>query len=163
MGNDVKVDLAGSVGFDQTLKMTAAVPVTGAMLGNQAALQEIVGGTKIGVPIGGTMMRPAIDGQALRVGLKEQSREIIKRGASRGASQLLDRAIGTRGAAAGAATGGDPAGQLIDRFTGGRGASAGAGTGAEGAPASPIPRDLKGLEQEALRRLIPSRRNPRPR
>ena len=65
MGNDVKVDLAGSVGFDHTLKMRAAVPITGAMLGNQAALQEIVGGTRVGVPIGGTMTHPAIDQQAL--------------------------------------------------------------------------------------------------
>ena len=79
--------------------MKAAVPVTGAMLGNQAALQEIVGGTRVGIPIGGTMTHPAIDRQAIRVGLKDQSREIIKRSATRGAGQVLDRVTGTRGAA----------------------------------------------------------------
>jgi translocation and assembly module TamB len=163
MGNDVKVDLAGSVGFDHTLKMKAEVPVTGAMLGNQAALQEIVGGTRVGIPIGGTMTHPAIDQQALRVGLRDQSREIIKRSATRGVGQVLDRVSGTRGAAGGSGSGANPAAQLLDRFTGTRGAGAGAGTGSEGAPAGSIPRDLRGLEDEALRRLLPTRRNARPR
>ena len=136
MGNDVKVDLAGSVGFDQSLKMKAAVPVTGAMLGNQAALQEIVGGTRVGIPIGGTMTHPAIDRQALRVGLKDQSREIIKRSASRGVGQVLDRVTGTRGAA-----GRRPVRRRIRplncsiAFTGTRGA--GAGPGRKGLPPRP--------------------------
>ena len=74
---------------------------------------------------------------------------------------MLDRVTGTRGAAAGTGSEGNPAAQLLDRFTGTRGA--GAATGSDAAPAATIPRDLRGLEDEALRRLLPTRRNARAR
>lgn len=122
---DVQIALDGSVGFDGTLALRAGVPVTGAMLGGDTgALGQIVGGTRVGVPIGGTFARPQIDRGALQVGLRDVSRSMLQRGAAFGASELLDLI----GAAPEASAEGE-------------------------APQQPG-RDLERLPQEALRRLL---------
>ncbi|MBY0398263.1 MAG: hypothetical protein K2X91_17600, partial [Thermoleophilia bacterium] len=87
---DVTVAMEGSVGFDQTLDLRASVPVTRGMLGldRVAQIDELVGGTRVTVPIGGTVKRPRIDRRGLQVALKDLSKGLINRGISRGASEL---------------------------------------------------------------------------
>jgi translocation and assembly module TamB len=73
------------------------VPVTGAMLGRDKALQNLVAGTTIPVPIGGTLSHPKPDRRALGAALKEVSKSIFKRGAEQEANELLKRLTGERG------------------------------------------------------------------
>ena len=83
--------LGGSVGFDQTLALQASVPVSGRMIGRDAAVKQIVGDTNISVPIGGTISRPAIDRAAFRVALRDVARSMARRGVQSEAGRLLDR------------------------------------------------------------------------
>jgi translocation and assembly module TamB len=91
LARDLRVDLAGSVGFDQTVRMKATLPVTGRMLGRNEIAEQIVGGTKITVPIDGTLSRPSLDRRALQVALREAARSLVSRGIETGAGMLLDR------------------------------------------------------------------------
>jgi hypothetical protein len=91
LGPKVQIVLDGSVGFDGTLALRAGVPITASMLGNQALLGEAVDGTRVAVPIGGTLSRPGIDQRALQVALREAGRSMLRRGAEAGAEGLLQR------------------------------------------------------------------------
>lgn len=90
--DEIRIALDGTVGFDGSLALRAGVPVTAAMLGgDRSMLGEIVGGTRVGVPIGGTLSRPRLDRSAMQAGLRDAGRSMLKRGAQAGAAQLLDR------------------------------------------------------------------------
>lgn len=93
LANDLKAEIAGSIGFDRTLALRASLPVTPRMLGNSAVVQEFAGGTNITVPIGGTISRPIIDRAGLRVALKDAARSMLKRGARAEADRLLERVL----------------------------------------------------------------------
>jgi len=125
------VSLDGSVGFDESLDMKANVPITKGMLGSAAGLDDLVGDGKITVPIEGTVSHPRINKQALQVAVRELARNVIKRDVSREASRFLDKL-----------------GPAPD-------AKGGAGAGPGG-----IPTDLKGLENQLLRRVLPGGRKP---
>lgn len=127
---DATVALEGSVGFDQTLDLKASVPITRGMLGARAGLDDLVGDRRVVVPIGGTVARPRVNKQALQLALRELSRSVLKKELSRGAADLLNRL----GPPPDAAPGGD-----------------------RGAGPQP-PADMKGLEDELLRRVLPRRR-----
>ncbi len=71
---DTQIALAGSVGFDSTLHLRASVPITKAMLGIKGTAGELIDGTKIDVPIGGTLSNPTIERRALQVGLRDAGR-----------------------------------------------------------------------------------------
>jgi translocation and assembly module TamB len=130
---DAKIALEGSVGFDQSLKMVATVPITSNMIGvRSGAIDRAIGGKTVAVPIGGTVSRPRVDERALRVALKELSGSVLNRELSEKASKFLDRLAPP------------PA--------------AGDGTGA----GSGLPTDAKGLE-DAFRQFIkPRRSQPNP-
>lgn len=88
-GPDVRVELAGSVGFDTTVALEASVPLTSGMLGRDELANELAGGERIGVPIGGTLARPRLDRAAFQVALRKLSGQVLKRAAGRGAGELL--------------------------------------------------------------------------
>ena len=88
---NAKIALEGSVGFDETLDLRAGVPITRGMLGQAAGLDEVVGGRRVTVPIGGTVSHPKVNRQALRVALGQLSRDVLKGEATREGSRLLDR------------------------------------------------------------------------
>jgi len=102
---DAAISLEGSVGFDQTLDLRASVPITQGMLGARSGLDQIVGDSRVTVPIDGTVKSPRVNRQAFQVALKELSKTALKREMSRGASQLLDK-LGPPAAAGGGAGGG---------------------------------------------------------
>ncbi len=90
IGKVTEIALEGSVGFDRTLALRASVPVTSAMLGN-SVVGDIVDGTRITIPIGGTLSKPKIDRDALRVALQDTGKDLLRRGMTRGALELLNR------------------------------------------------------------------------
>jgi translocation and assembly module TamB len=102
--DDMKATVAGSVGFDKTLALKAVVPVSPRMLGGDAVVKQVVGGTNVTIPIGGTITHPIIDRNGLRLALKEAARSMIRRNAREEAGRLLDRVLppGERGGAGGA-------------------------------------------------------------
>jgi translocation and assembly module TamB len=87
----VQVDFDGSVGFDGALALRAGVPLNAAMLGNNQLVNEIVDGTRVGLPIGGTLSRPVLDRRALEVALREAGRTMVKRGVQAEAGQMIRR------------------------------------------------------------------------
>ncbi|WP_169977115.1 AsmA family protein [Tautonia rosea] len=85
----VALQFEGSVGLDQTLAMRVGVPLSERLLGGQQVLNDVLGGTRVGVPIGGTLGQPRLDQEAFRIGLRQQGGRLIGRGAAVGAGQLL--------------------------------------------------------------------------
>jgi translocation and assembly module TamB len=135
VSRDAKVGIDGSVGFDQTLDLRATVPITRAMLGAAAGLQGLVGDQKVVVPISGTVSNPRVNRRALQLALRELSRNVFKKELSGGANGLLKRLE----------TAVDDPG----------------GAGSNAAPAG-IPADMKGLQDQLLRRFAPRSRSSAP-
>ena len=91
IGDLTRIEMAGWVDFDRNLSITATLPVTPAMLGNNPLLSDIVAGAKVRLPISGTLDRPEIDREAFTVNLQELGKSLLTRGATRGAMELLMR------------------------------------------------------------------------
>ena len=91
IGDLTRIELAGWVDFDRNLALTATLPVTPAMLGNNPLLSDIAAGTQIRLPVGGTLSRPTIDRDAFAAGLRDVGKSLLNRGATRGALELLMR------------------------------------------------------------------------
>src|SRR5205807_10068877 len=90
LNHDVRIDVQGSIGFDQSLAMTARVPVSPKMLGNQPGLDKLLGGEgAISVPIGGTLAHPTIDQKAVRIGLRDVGKSLLKGGGEKQERDLL--------------------------------------------------------------------------
>jgi translocation and assembly module TamB len=112
---EIQFKLDGSVGLDSTLALRAGVPLSARMLGRQEAVTEILGGTVVGVPIGGTMSRPVLDRAAFQVALRQSAGQVINRAAARGANELLKGLVGDAPLPGAASEGGTPApGNLED-------------------------------------------------
>ncbi len=92
VGGLTRIELAGWVDFDRNLALTATLPVTAAMLGNNPLLSDIAAGTQVRLPIGGTLSNPKVDREAFTAGLKDLGKSLLTRGATRGALELLMRA-----------------------------------------------------------------------
>jgi translocation and assembly module TamB len=91
LGRLTQIELDGWVDFDRNIALTASVPVTPAMFGNNPVLGAIVEGTKIKVPIRGTLRKPEIDRDAMNVAMKDLGRTLLERGATQGVVELLQR------------------------------------------------------------------------
>jgi translocation and assembly module TamB len=96
LGNLTELNIGGWVDFDRNLRLTASLPFTRKMVGNVALLGDIVEGTKVSVPISGTLDRPKIDGDAMALGLKDLGKTMLERTAGRGASELFMRLLRPR-------------------------------------------------------------------
>ena len=91
LGNLTRIELEGWVDFDRNLALTASVPVTSAMVANIPLLNEIVAGTRIEVPIGGTLDAPKVDRGAANLALKDLGKDLLGRTAVQGAAELFRR------------------------------------------------------------------------
>jgi translocation and assembly module TamB len=96
IGDLTQIELAGWVDFDRNLALTATLPVTPAMLGNNPLLSDIAAGSRVSLPIGGTLDHPSIDQDAFKANLQELGKTLLTRGATRGAMELLMRLIQPR-------------------------------------------------------------------
>ncbi|MHC5536972.1 hypothetical protein ACYOEI_01705, partial [Singulisphaera rosea] len=93
LGKLTHVELEGWVDFDRKVNLTASVPLTPAMVGNRPLLGNVLDGTRVRVPIRGTLQKPEIDREALNLALKDLGKTLLERSAVQGASQLLQRLI----------------------------------------------------------------------
>lgn len=96
IGGLSRIELEGWVGFDRTMALTASLPVTSALLGNQMLLADIAAGTTVKVPLRGTLSQPEIDREVLAIHMKDLAKTLLKRGAMRGAAELLMRRARTK-------------------------------------------------------------------
>lgn len=93
LGKLTHVELEGWVDFDRNLDLTASIPLTPAMVGNRPLLGNVLDGTRVRVPIRGTLQKPEIDREALNLALKDLGKTLLERGAVEGATKLLQRLI----------------------------------------------------------------------
>ncbi|WP_435011154.1 hypothetical protein P12x_002452 [Tundrisphaera lichenicola] len=91
---DAKVGLDGSVGFDKSLDLQASVPLSSRMLGLDARFDKSVSGTRLAIPIRGTMSHPAIDRRGLAVAIREAAKKAVGNGLKAEAAGFLDRVAG---------------------------------------------------------------------
>ena len=94
VNRETQIALAGSVGFDKTLQLRATMPLSAKMLGRDETVQQLLAGTQVTVPIGGTLSKPGIDRQALQATLRQAMQQVARRGLEAGAGRLLERALG---------------------------------------------------------------------
>ena len=80
--------MQGSIGFDNTLDFIARVPVTDRMVGRDA--YNILQGTTIRVPIGGTTSRPRIDETALQQATGDLMQQALRKNLEKSAQDLLN-------------------------------------------------------------------------
>ncbi len=82
----------GSVGFDESLKMLAEVPINARLLGADLSLGALEG-QMLQIPISGTLSKPKLDRSALRdiprQLLQNTARDVLNKGLSRGLEQLF--------------------------------------------------------------------------
>ena len=92
IGDLTRIEFAGWVDFDRNLALTATLPVTPAMLGNNPFLADVASGAQVRLPIGGTLNKPTIDRDAFAANLRDLGKSLLTRGAMRGVLELLNRA-----------------------------------------------------------------------
>jgi translocation and assembly module TamB len=91
LGGITRIELEGWVDFSRNLALTASLPITAPMLGNNPLLMDILSGTRISVPIRGTLSQPKLDRDAFASSLLDLTKTVVGRGAVRGATELLMR------------------------------------------------------------------------
>lgn len=91
VGRLTRIELEGAVDFDRNLDLAASLPITPALLGNNPILSDIAAGTRVSVPIRGTLSRPRVDREALAAALKDLGKTLLERSAVTGAAALLER------------------------------------------------------------------------
>jgi translocation and assembly module TamB len=93
VGGLTQIEMEGWVDFDRNMALTASLPVTPALVGDVPVLKDIVEGTRISVPIRGSLSKPEIDREALKLAMKDLGKTLLERGATRGAAALLERLV----------------------------------------------------------------------
>jgi translocation and assembly module TamB len=94
LGGEARVEIDGSVGFDQTLALRARLVTDRQLAGDgQVVLNEVFEALKVGVPIAGTLSRPAVDRKAVRIGLRDLGKSLLKHSGSRNAAELLEQLV----------------------------------------------------------------------
>ncbi len=83
LGRLTRIELKGAVGFDRSLDLVASLPITRAMVANNDLLGDVVEGTRISVPIGGTLENPQIDREAFRTAMNDLGKTLLRRGVAR--------------------------------------------------------------------------------
>jgi len=89
IGRNAHIVLEGSVGLDRTLALRARLPIARGALGGNGEFDDLVENLRVGVPISGTLSRPQIDSQALRLGLRNVNKSALKKKAV----DLLDKLV----------------------------------------------------------------------
>jgi translocation and assembly module TamB len=87
--NVTRLEAEGWVDFDKNMNMVVSLPFTPAMFGNNPTLSTIVAGTKIRVPLKGTITKPELDKQAFGASMKDMGRDVLSRTLGGGAAELI--------------------------------------------------------------------------
>jgi translocation and assembly module TamB len=91
VGNLTEIAVEGSVAFDRNIELVASLPIMPNMLADRPVLSDIAAGARISVPITGNLSKPKIDREAFGTAMKDLGKDLLIRGAARGALELLDR------------------------------------------------------------------------
>lgn len=91
VGHLTRIELDGDVGFDRSLNLTASLPITRAMVANRPLLGDIVEGSRISLPIIGSLDDPKVDRDAFQLAIDDLGKSLLNRAAGRGALELLER------------------------------------------------------------------------
>ncbi|OHB85765.1 MAG: hypothetical protein A2V98_23275 [Planctomycetes bacterium RBG_16_64_12] len=90
---DLVIRTYGSVGLDQSLAITAEMPIPPKWLGNDALVNSALRDQLMRVPIGGTLSKPKIDQKALdrlsQQFLQKAARNVLEDGLNRGFERLF--------------------------------------------------------------------------
>lgn len=88
-----RIEMEGTVGFDQSLDLRTSVALTDEMFGNAEVLGAIADGVRITVPITGTLDRPKLDKEAFGAELAAMGKDLLGRSAVVGGVQLLQKLL----------------------------------------------------------------------
>ncbi len=93
LGPEARIDLEGSVGFDKTLALRARLIANRGLARGRDDLNALIETLRLGVPIGGTLSKPAIDRRVLEVGLRDLGTKLLKRSGNREAAEMLRQLV----------------------------------------------------------------------
>ena len=93
LGKGSRVELDGWVDFDKSLQLDARLRLPSDLIANRPVLNAIVEGTKIHVPIRGTLDHPELDRDAGKRGLIEFGTTLLQRSVTKGLPSLFMRMI----------------------------------------------------------------------
>ncbi len=96
LGQAARLELDGSVGFDRTLNLVASVPITNDFLANRPVLNRLAAGTRLVIPIGGTLDQPKVDKDAFNLALRQTGQNFLQNGLGLGAAGLLEKMLQPR-------------------------------------------------------------------
>ena len=82
VGKIAKIEVAGDVGFDRTIDLRATIPILPDMFPNGGIVGEVVAGSRITIPITGTLSRPKLDRDAFKAELAKTGKGLLVRGAA---------------------------------------------------------------------------------
>ena len=85
---DISIRTSGSVGFDQTLQMTASIPIADDWIAGEKYLAGLQG-QSLTIPIGGTVTRPQID-QSM---VTKLSQDLVRQAAASAAQQAVQEKL----------------------------------------------------------------------
>lgn len=89
-----RMEMSGSVGFDQTLQYYASVPATESMVGSSA--YPYLKGTSFRIPIGGTVTKPRLDTAAMTQAIASTAKQAAMTAARNEGSKLLKDKLGDK-------------------------------------------------------------------
>ncbi len=94
LGQLSAITMDGWVDFDRKLALKASVPLLPSMWRDRPdlpVLNDVLGGLRITVPIGGTLAKPEVDRDAFNLAMQDLGKTLLERAAGRGAIDLLQR------------------------------------------------------------------------
>ncbi len=89
IGDLNRIQFEGAVGFDRSMALDAHFPLLGKYMSRNRILSGIAGNTELTVPIRGTLDKPQLDGDALADALGDTGKQMLRRGAAVGISELF--------------------------------------------------------------------------
>ena len=94
LGQFSAITMDGWVDFDRNLALKASVPLLPTMWRDRPdlpVLNDVLGGLRITVPIGGTLAKPEVDRDAFNLANKDLGKTLLERTAGRGAVDFFQR------------------------------------------------------------------------
>ncbi len=92
LGKVARLEMEGWVDFDKNINVIASIPFNPELAGNSRFLNTLVSGTRIQIPITGTLDKPKIDGAAMGAAMKDVGRNLLDRAVVPGLFDLITEA-----------------------------------------------------------------------
>jgi hypothetical protein len=96
LGNVARLQLDGTVGFDQSLDLLVRIPLQAERFADVPVFGQIAPAMQVSVPVTGTLAQPKVDAQAFARGLGRTGLDIAEGAAMGGLDALLQNALRPR-------------------------------------------------------------------